>query len=461
MQYEKQLKIIMSKRMRPLATFKGYIFNIRTINNSIHNWRCKIRSCEAKLTTNNEHEILRETSHNHPFIPGEVEALVIKDSLNALQFEKNITFEEGFVRLVTNCSNDAIKELPKYSSLRDVDRKKRNLIANYVKTEFDEIPETFKKNLNNENFLMYNSGHDNANQIIIFYSVRNLEILKRSKIWLSDGTFRVAPKPFTQLFTVHAYIFKMRFPVIYCLMKKKNNESYKEFFLHLKCILGDFEPNYIVFDFEVALRNMFGSVFKHTKMFGCFFHFCQLIWRTLQENNLSSLYKTNVSFRTHIKHIIALCFVPPHLIDEYVKEILKGVEDELRVQFTVIFDFFEKNYLCKFNDESINDYKFWSVFARILENCPRTTNSVEAWHRHVNNANIVPHPNICKLIEFLQRNEKIVNIKYQRALNGQFDYRTAYFKKESQLFNIVTNWTEYSKHEYLGIVANFCEINTD
>lgn len=67
---------------------------------------------------------------------------------------------------------------------------------------------------------------------LIFASDEQLRLLSQARQWFVDGTFYVVNHPFTQLFTVHAFIKKddeiKQVPLVYALMSGKRRRDYKK-----------------------------------------------------------------------------------------------------------------------------------------------------------------------------------------------------------------------------------------
>ena len=55
-----------------------------------------------------------------------------------------------------------------------------------------------------ETFLQFDLGVGDINRIIMFATPKMLSILRTSQSWYADGTFKVAPQQFYQLYTIHA-----------------------------------------------------------------------------------------------------------------------------------------------------------------------------------------------------------------------------------------------------------------
>lgn len=83
-------------------------------------------------------------------------------------------------------------------------------------------------------------------------------------------------------------------------MNNKSEESYNEVFTKLNelCMLT---LRNIIIDFEMALKNSLTNAFKEARIYGCAFHFGQMIWRALQRFKLAFEYKNNQIFNKSIR----------------------------------------------------------------------------------------------------------------------------------------------------------------
>lgn len=76
-----------------------------------------------------------------------------------------------------------------------------------------------------------------------------------------DGTFQYAPKHFKQMFTLHVIKDNIYVPVLYFLLKNKQQRTNQSMFKVLKEQCPTFNPKVAHFHFEVAIHNAFLQVF--------------------------------------------------------------------------------------------------------------------------------------------------------------------------------------------------------
>ena len=64
-------------------------------------------------------------------------------------------------------------------------------------------------------------------RIIIFSSDEQINILQSTHHLLADGTFKVAPEMFYQLYIIHAIYRDHVIPVMYALLRRKDTGTYR------------------------------------------------------------------------------------------------------------------------------------------------------------------------------------------------------------------------------------------
>ena len=71
-------------------------------------------------------------------------------------------------------------------------------------------------------------------------------------------------------------------------------------------------PESFVSDFEAGVRKVIREEIPNCKQLGCNFHFTQSIIRFVQQNGMVTTYRSNIVFRTGVRMLMALAFLPLH-----------------------------------------------------------------------------------------------------------------------------------------------------
>jgi hypothetical protein len=150
-----------------------------------------------------------------------------------------------------------------------------------------------------------------------------------------------------------------------------------------------------------------------------------------------------------------LVYVPIEFLKKYYSLIVKQIKVYDNKNIQLFLSYFENTYLMPYNKnnnkETFSPY-FWNACQRILAGIPTTTNSLEGWHRSLNMKSYVPHLNLLKFINVLQKEESFSRIKYTRLLNGVDKIVINGGDKKYQMIMIVLNCCVYNELVYLQIV---------
>ena len=172
---------------------------------------------------------------------------------------------------------------------------------------------------NDERFLAYDSGVDDGDRMLIYATQRNIDVLRSSDHWFMDGTFKVVPQVFYQLFTVHALQADRVIPCVYALLPNKTGQTYRELLRQLLELEQGLRPTSVLTDYEIGAVAAIQEVFPQTVVQGgCFYHLGQCIWRKVQDLGFSQAYRDDEGYSVNVRMIPALAFVPEDdVLDAY------------------------------------------------------------------------------------------------------------------------------------------------
>ena len=68
------------------------------------------------------------------------------------------------------------------------------------------FPLQYQRSYANEQFLIFDSEQGDADRNFIFGTNLSLQLPSQSQNWFGDGTFKVCPQIFFQIYTIHAQL---------------------------------------------------------------------------------------------------------------------------------------------------------------------------------------------------------------------------------------------------------------
>ena len=82
----------------------------------------------------------------------------------------------------------------------------KQLLSPAKREDVPELSLQYQRSYANEQCLIFDSGQSDADRIFIFGTNQSLDLLSQSQNWFGDGTFKVRPQIFFQIYTFHAQI---------------------------------------------------------------------------------------------------------------------------------------------------------------------------------------------------------------------------------------------------------------
>jgi len=205
------LTISKTNKDKPLLILSGYTYIIERITDlktESYTWRCT-KYTESKcrgLVHTAEGKVLRSSDiHSHGPNHGEIGARVVSASLNQEAKETKQSTTEILCSATQGLSLEAVSSLPQLNSLKKkvrCVRNKEDRVINPATLTDLEIPQKYAVLPSGEQFFLFDSGSEEANRVLIFGTQQNVKHLKLCEHWFSDGTFKISPLLFEQLFVV-------------------------------------------------------------------------------------------------------------------------------------------------------------------------------------------------------------------------------------------------------------------
>lgn len=108
-------------------------------------------------------------------------------------------------------------------------KKKKNLgfPANPGARHGCEIPDEYCKLDNGEQFLRYDSGVEDQERLLVFASESAVQDIASYRHWSCDGTYKIVPEQWFQLFCIHVQVEGSSFPQVFALLPNKTKKTYE------------------------------------------------------------------------------------------------------------------------------------------------------------------------------------------------------------------------------------------
>ncbi|CAF1618235.1 unnamed protein product, partial [Rotaria magnacalcarata] len=326
-----------------------------------------------------------------------------------------MNYNEATQTVIDNClvnlSDNAIARLPNFKHVKRTiqNRRGQNGLPKipHDKT-FDQIPDQLSTTKRNTVFLRYDSGSGN-DRIIIFSSTEQLQLLENGEELLVDGTFKVSPSIFYQLYAMHVVYRNAVLPVVFALLPNKTEQTYRRLINKLSELCPSWNPKSIMMDFEKAVMNAFAEKFitttNQSTISGCFFHLQQSIQRKVQELGLKTNYEQDPVFAHHVNKIAALAFLPLNDVGQGFDDLFNSLPPILHP----LLNYFEDTYVGRHRPQGRSNPLFkielWNMHQRTTDLLMRTNNSAEAWHRRLSSVTQCQHPTLWLFINNLKTEE--------------------------------------------------------
>ncbi|KAL2642748.1 hypothetical protein R1flu_010335 [Riccia fluitans] len=217
------------------------------------------------------------------------------------------------------------------------------------------IPHSLHFTESGENFVLLQLQN---NDIIAFGMLSDFDTLCNATHVYMDRTFDACPQLYRQLFTLHAFFEERQVPLLYVLMNSKERVAYISLFDALKDLAitrgQQFSPQLILSDFESGLIPAIQAEFPEAHHQGCYFHFTQAIWKTVQHLGLAQHYTEDRFVQVTIRRLMALGFLPIEDVRFGLELIRVSLMEQEFVDMGHLLEYFQRQCLHRF----VNVFKF-------------------------------------------------------------------------------------------------------
>ncbi|CAF1684147.1 unnamed protein product, partial [Adineta ricciae] len=198
--------------------------------------------------------------HDHEPNPDLIAARIVRNKIKERAVQENIPLSMIYEQEISNSSINATTTaiLPTCQEIGPTLGKSRAKVVPVLpQTCLFDIPDQFKETLGGNRFLLIDESVVRRERILVFSSDRQLDMLFSSPIVYMDGTFSKSPKHFKQIYILHAVLFDICVPCVFCLLVNKKGATYRHIFTELKEIATKrnkiFAPQTIMSDFETGI----------------------------------------------------------------------------------------------------------------------------------------------------------------------------------------------------------------
>ena len=400
------MEFVKSSRGGELLCLNGFVLSINYRRNNKKYWKCRKANCKFTAVTEEQELLSSRGEHGHPPEQAKIEikkaverakAICKNEPHKPLKRAYREAFEE--VDMENEQNLDDLPSLQKYKPTLYRARRKRLPKLPHTLAEIT-LPEEWRTTEDGRNFLLANDGVEE--RILIFGTSQNIRYLCAADTIFMDGTFKISPDMFHQVYALHAVVMGVMVPLCICLLPSKTGATYKRMFSLIKNVsvqLGhQFNPGTFCIDYESAVITAIDELFPNSRVRGCLFHYSQALWRYVQTCGLVQRYRNDDNFNRLVRRAFALPLVPPASIDDVW---LRAMDEEPDPEVERFKDYVTTTWVD--NLTARFPYEIWNQYDNI--GGIRTTNNLESWHSKMKKELERPHPNVFRFIELLKEEQ--------------------------------------------------------
>ncbi|XP_050393171.1 uncharacterized protein LOC126826808 isoform X1 [Patella vulgata] len=424
----------------------GFAYTIKTDKKTTV-WRCCKRNgsltCPATVIQDGTDFKKGLKEHIHPAEPGILTAAKIKvtakkEAIGNIFTRSCPSIAESVMASVGSVNEPVYSRPPLAALIRSVQRTRQTLRPNDPVDMSSPLDEDFIDS--NAPGFYQKRVKVGERRHHIFATEDQLRLLAKAKTWYMDATFRVINKPYSQLFSIHAFVkageTTKQVPLVFCVMSGKSQDDYYKVLRAVdKMLPSQIALEGFVVDFEAGLWQALRRRFVDIRIQGCVFHWTQAVFRKIQEKGFQTAYNEKGDVFNYLRRLMALPFLP----EEHVAGMFAHLKDRCPEQLEPICTYIEDQWI----SSRLFPIEDWCVFMLPV----RTNNDVEGWHNRLNSRVNARGPVpfyllICALFSEATKIPLDLTMMSEGSLRRH--QRRRYRHVEGQLFNI---WDSYNEKQ--------------
>ena len=202
--FEASFHFTLSSKDKQMPVVSGHEYYIKRKNETTTNWnwsKYQTHKCRATAITDGENFIETRGQHNHDISTGKPDARLVLKNIKELSDSNTptVAVATAIQPITDNIATQLALPSKEHLVLtaQRARKQREQVLPVSPATRSFEIPELFK------NFIRLDSGQNDHERIVLFGDPEMLRVLETSNFWLADGTFKVTPKMFCQLYSIH------------------------------------------------------------------------------------------------------------------------------------------------------------------------------------------------------------------------------------------------------------------
>lgn len=416
---EMNFKTIKSARGNDLVAHSGFLYGLDKSKNGVEYYKCCNRNCRGRGLLE-EGIFYISNRHHHPAQPEETERRITLNQLKDGVREKPTEPLGKIYNVVATRRKQEVprgvaiaRAVPPFAEIRTIMRheQRKHIPPTAPEPENLVVPLQYRM-IDEETPFVFQQG-----SMIMMASPEMLDLIGRADVIYMDGTFKVTPRQFTQIYSLHTFVYDTMVCCVYFLLPSKDQPTYINMFQLLQKHTGIVATRFQV-DFEKATMQAIKHLFQHAQISGCFFHFTQCIWRKVQTLGLSSEYNDGnpMQVMTMVRRLAALPLLPHDDIDlafESAKQLVDEVDDQhIATRMTLLASYVYNTWI---KDDALYSREIWS---RYNVEGPRTNNHLEGYHSGLRKAVGKEHPNLFPFLKIMTQQDQNNRLKYAQIRSG-------------------------------------------